>query len=235
MPRRCRSCASSMPAATRPSRAWSRFRGHRDFRPALRLEPAQLAAAARAGRAARRDGQRRFPPRHGDDLAFHPHRGGARRSDGWQPRRARLVIAADGRNSPMRQAAGIDVATTRFGQKALAFAVTHPIPHGNVSTEIHRTGGPFTLVPLPDHDGRPPRRWSGWRGRPNANALMELDTPAFEAAMSERSCHLFGPLTLASRRGIWPIIAQTASASRASGWRWWPRPRMSCRRSGRRG
>ena len=53
-----------------------------------------------------------------------------------------LVIAADGRNSPMRQAAGIAVRTTRYGQKALAFAVTHPIPHENVSTEIHRTGGP---------------------------------------------------------------------------------------------
>ena len=31
----------------------------------------------------------------------------------------------------------------------------HPIPHQNVSTEVHRTGGPFTLVPLPDRDGRP--------------------------------------------------------------------------------
>lgn len=55
----------------------------------------------------------------------------------------------------MREAAGIEVQTTRYGQKALAFAVTHDLPHENVSTEIHRTGGPFTLVPLPDLDGRP--------------------------------------------------------------------------------
>ncbi len=127
----------------------------------------------------------------------------------------RLVIAADGRNSPMRRASGIDVATTRFGQKALAFAVTHPIPHENVSTEIHRTGGPFTLVPLPDLDGRPSSAIVWMETAANANALMELDTPAFEEAMSERSCHLFGPLKLASRRGIWPIIAQ--SAQRMSG------------------
>ncbi|MEY4304433.1 MAG: hypothetical protein RIT52_608, partial [Pseudomonadota bacterium] len=36
----------------------------------------------------------------------------------------------------MREQAGISVKTTRYGQKALAFAVSHTIPHGNVSTEI---------------------------------------------------------------------------------------------------
>ncbi|MCI5112338.1 MAG: UbiH/UbiF family hydroxylase [Marivita sp.] len=130
-------------------------------------------------------------------------------SDGSKVR-CKLVIAADGRNSPMRQAAGIDVQTTRFGQKALAFAVTHPIPHGNVSTEIHRTGGPFTFVPLPDLDGRPSSAIVWMEEGPNAEALMTLDTEAFEAAMTTRSCSLFGPLTLASRRTIWPIISQHA-------------------------
>ncbi len=66
-----------------------------------------------------------------------------------------LVIGADGRHSPVRQAAGIESKTTRYGQKAVTFAVTHEAPHNNVSTEIHRSGGPFTLVPLPDHDGKP--------------------------------------------------------------------------------
>lgn len=131
--------------------------------------------------------------------------------------RCRLVIAADGRGSPMRQAAGIGVRTTRFGQKALAFAVTHPIPHGNLSTEIHRTGGPFTLVPLPDLDGRPSSAVVWMEDGPKAQALQALEKTAFEAAMSERSCHLFGPLTLASRRTLWPIIAQ--EAERLSGQR----------------
>ena len=124
--------------------------------------------------------------------------------------RTRLVIAADGRNSPMRGAAGIPVRTTRFGQKALAFAVTHPIPHGNVSTEIHRTGGPFTLVPLPDWEGRPCSAVVWMEEGPKATALMALDEPAFEAEMSARSCHLFGPLKLNSRRTLWPIISQQA-------------------------
>lgn len=123
---------------------------------------------------------------------------------------ARLVIAADGRHSPMREAAGIGVETRRYGQKALAFSVTHDLPHQNVSTEIHRTGGPFTLVPLPDRDARPASAVVWMDDGPRCVARMEMDVEAFEAEMSERSCHVLGPLTLTSRRSIWPIISQKA-------------------------
>ncbi|WP_299410463.1 UbiH/UbiF family hydroxylase [uncultured Roseobacter sp.] len=125
--------------------------------------------------------------------------------------RTRLVIAADGRGSPMRQAAGVEVHTKRYGQKALAFAVTHPIPHENVSTEIHRTGGPFTLVPLPDHNGLPSSAIVWMDDGPLSQARIAMDVEEFEAEMSTRSCHLFGPLTLASQRTIWPIISQQAA------------------------
>ncbi|MEQ8898789.1 MAG: UbiH/UbiF family hydroxylase [Roseovarius sp.] len=124
--------------------------------------------------------------------------------------RCRLVIAADGRNSPVREAAGVPVKILRYGQKALAFAVTHPIPHGNVSTEIHRSGGPFTLVPLPDYEGRPSSAIVWMEEGPEAMRLKALPEAEFEAAMNERSCLLFGPLKLASRRTIWPIISQVA-------------------------
>ena len=130
-------------------------------------------------------------------------------SDGARVR-CRLVIAADGRNSPIRKAAGIDVKTTRYGQKALAFAVTHPIPHENVSTEIHRSGGPFTLVPLPEHEGRPSSAVVWMEEGPEVARLADLTEAAFEAAMNTRSCHMFGPLALASRRTVWPIISQMA-------------------------
>ena len=128
---------------------------------------------------------------------------------------AKLVIAADGRNSPMRKAAGITVSTKRYGQKALAFAVTHPIPHNNVSTEIHRTGGPFTLVPLPDYNGLPCSAVVWMDDGPKSQTRFDANIPAFEDEMSTRSCHHFGPLTLASKRSIWPIISQTASAMSA--------------------
>ncbi|MDP2492422.1 UbiH/UbiF family hydroxylase [Shimia thalassica] len=130
-------------------------------------------------------------------------------SDGSRTR-ARLVIAADGRNSTMREAADIGLHTTRYGQKALAFAVTHPIPHKNVSTEIHRSGGPFTLVPLPDYQGKPSSALVWMERGPRATELFEMDVADFEREMTERSCSLFGPLTLASRRTIWPIISQSA-------------------------
>jgi 2-octaprenyl-6-methoxyphenol hydroxylase len=123
---------------------------------------------------------------------------------------ARMVIAADGRRSTIRQALGIGVRTTRYGQKALAFAATHPIAHQNVSTEIHRSGGPFTLVPLPDRDGRPCSAIVWMETGPEALRLAALPEAEFDAAMTARSCGILGPLTLASRRMVWPIISQTA-------------------------
>ena len=130
-------------------------------------------------------------------------------TDGSQ-QKAKLVLACDGRNSPMREAAGIPVKTTRYGQKALAFAVTHPVPHENVSTEIHRSGGPFTLVPLPDYQGLPSSAVVWMERGPRASELLQMETAEFEAAMTRRSCGLLGDLTLASRRTIWPIISQSA-------------------------
>lgn len=124
---------------------------------------------------------------------------------------AKLVIAADGRASTMRESLGIPVKTTRYGQKALAFAVTHPIPHENVSTEIHRSGGPFTLVPLPDRNGLPCSAVVWMETGPEAQRLAALSVPEFEAAINARSCQILGPLTLASQRSVWPIISQIAA------------------------
>jgi 2-octaprenyl-6-methoxyphenol hydroxylase len=125
---------------------------------------------------------------------------------------ARLVIAADGRTSPVRAALGIGARTLRYGQQALTFAVTHPIPHHNVSTEIHRSGGPFTLVPLPDRDGLPSSAVVWMERGAEAARLTALPDADFAAEATLRSCHVMGPLTLASRRTSWPIIAQIADA-----------------------
>ncbi len=123
---------------------------------------------------------------------------------------ARLVIAADGRASPVRTALGIGVTTMRYGQKALTFAVTHPIPHDNISTEVHRTGGPFTLVPLPDRDGLPCSAVVWMETGAEATRLAALADDDFMAEATLRSCHVMGPLTLVSRRMLWPIISQIA-------------------------
>lgn len=123
---------------------------------------------------------------------------------------ASLVIAADGRNSPVREALGIGARTFRYGQQALAFAVAHDMPHDNVSTEVHRSGGPFTLVPLPDRNGGPASAVVWMDRAAEVSRLTALPVPAFEAEMTARSSGALGPLRLISRLSVWPIISQIA-------------------------
>ena len=123
---------------------------------------------------------------------------------------AKLLIAADGRNSKVRDGVGIGVRRHGFAQKALAFNVVHEIPHGGTSTEIHASGGPFTLVPMPDAAGRPASAvvWMA-RGK-ECDALANMPESEFEAAAYERSFGYCGKLELASERRLWPMQSQLA-------------------------
>lgn len=126
--------------------------------------------------------------------------------------RAKLLIGADGRDSPVRRAVGIGARTFRYGQKALAFAVTHGVPHQKVSTEIHRSGGPFTLVPLPDRDGRHSSAVVWMENGREIARLAALPPEAFEVALNERSAGVLGHLRQATRLTQWPIISQIADS-----------------------
>lgn len=123
---------------------------------------------------------------------------------------ARLLIAADGRDSQLREAAGISATRLRYGQKALVFAVRHDRPHDGISTEVHQSGGPFTLVPLAGPDQN--RSAIVWMDLgPNIATLQDLDPDAFTAAVNTRSCGVMGPLALDGGVAAWPIIGQYAS------------------------
>jgi len=126
--------------------------------------------------------------------------------------RAKLVIGADGRHSAVRESLDIGVKTNRYGQKAISFAVTHPSPHNNVSTEIHRSGGPFTFVPLPDFEGEPCSAVVWMESGAEVTRLMALSDEDFESEALMRSAGLYGSLTLATRRMVWPIISQIAES-----------------------
>jgi len=63
---------------------------------------------------------------------------------------ARLVLAADGRHSVLRQAAGIATNSWSYDQTAIATSFAHSGPHQDISTEYHRAAGPCTAVPMPD-------------------------------------------------------------------------------------
>ncbi len=125
---------------------------------------------------------------------------------------ARLLIGADGRNSPVREAAGIGVSVRRYGQKALSFSVCHAAPHDNISTEVHREGGPFTLVPLPDRDGRPCSAVVWMADGAEVTRLAGLDTTAFDAEATARSGGVLGDLACVTPRQVWPITMQRATA-----------------------
>ena len=124
--------------------------------------------------------------------------------------RVRLVVAADGHRSPVREAAGIGTETTSYGQKALAFEARHSLPHQCNSIEIYNEGGAFTTVPLPDTAGEPASAivWMNYGTKSQAlSALPELD---FNAEMTLRSCGLLGPMERAGPVRMWPVITQKA-------------------------
>lgn len=123
---------------------------------------------------------------------------------------AAMVLACDGRGSPLREMAGIGAKRVDYGQTAIVFAVGHAAPHEDVSTEVHRAGGPFTLVPLPDREGQH-RSAVVWMDAAKRQAeRMELDNATFAAEATERSAEVMGPLTLLTRRAAWPITSQLA-------------------------
>lgn len=62
---------------------------------------------------------------------------------------ASFAVAADGRDSLLRKAAGIQVTKWSFDQSALVTRFAHSRDHEGISTEWHKLGGPFTTVPLP--------------------------------------------------------------------------------------
>ncbi|WP_108484659.1 FAD-dependent monooxygenase [Oceaniglobus ichthyenteri] len=125
---------------------------------------------------------------------------------------ARLVVGADGRASSVARAAGITMKTRRYGQKVLAFVATHTAPHHDVSTEIYNSGGAFTTVPLPDHEGAPASAIVWMNGGARALELYGLNDADFGAEMTLRACHILGDMRPISPRRMWPVVTQTAQA-----------------------
>jgi 2-octaprenyl-6-methoxyphenol hydroxylase len=63
---------------------------------------------------------------------------------------APLLIAADGRNSATREAAGIRVARWHYKHQAIVSVLRHELPHDHVAYEIFYPTGPFALLPMTD-------------------------------------------------------------------------------------
>ena len=120
--------------------------------------------------------------------------------------RAPLVIAADGRKSLCRTAAGIDMDEREYKQIALTVSVKHSRPHRDTSTEFHTASGPFTLVPLPGNHSS-----LVWVLDPNqADEIAGFDDGALAAEIERASHSILGKITVEPGRGLFPLIVATA-------------------------
>jgi 2-octaprenyl-6-methoxyphenol hydroxylase len=126
---------------------------------------------------------------------------------------AEMIIAADGRNSPTREAAGIATRRWSHEQTALTFHMRHTKDHEDVSAEFHTNQGPFTLVPLGSNLSSVV--WMVKHER--AKELLKLNNQDFALA-AERQCQsILGKMDLIGEIGEWPLsslIAQRFFAPR---------------------
>lgn len=114
---------------------------------------------------------------------------------------ASLVVAADGRNSPMRRAAGIQARSWAYPQAALTTILAHERDHRDISTEFHTRHGPFTLVPLP---GR--RSSLVWVTEPEKAAhLREYSDAALALTIERQAKAILGKMTIDGPRGVVPM------------------------------
>jgi 2-octaprenyl-6-methoxyphenol hydroxylase len=126
---------------------------------------------------------------------------------------ARLLVAADGRHSAARQALGIDAQIRNYGQSAIVCSFGHERPHEATSIELHRPGGPFTMVPLPGQ--RSSLVWV--EPTEKANALMALDDKAFLQGLDVQVSPWLGHVSHVSVRRSYPlsgVLAKSLTAPR---------------------
>jgi 2-octaprenyl-6-methoxyphenol hydroxylase len=133
--------------------------------------------------------------------------GGVRVSlEGGEELRAPLLVAADGRNSPARQAAGIRMARWRYDHAAIVSTLFHERPHDNVAYEIFYPSGPFALLPMTDTaDGRHRSAivWSVPSG--DAHGWMSLADDAFAAEAQAAMGGFLGRIGMAAPRSTYPL------------------------------
>lgn len=119
--------------------------------------------------------------------------------------RAPLLIAAEGRNSPTREAAGITVARWKYDHAAIIGAFHHERAHENIAFEIFYPTGPFALLPLPDDEigHRSAIVWSV-KGA-DGPAMLKLSDRAFLAEAEKQMGGFLGKLSHASPRASYPL------------------------------
>ncbi len=138
-------------------------------------------------------------------LARNPSDVVATLSDG-RTVRARVAVAADGRGSPVRESAGIDVTRWSYDQTAIVCTVAHSLPHGDAAQEHFLPAGPFAILPLTGQ-----RSSVVWTEKAHlAPAILAQDQTAFQRELESRFGDYLGDLTLEGPRFSYPLALQFA-------------------------
>jgi 2-octaprenyl-6-methoxyphenol hydroxylase len=154
---------------------------------------AALEAAVAARRVRRVDALADTVSFSADDVTITASKG--------EPITARLVVAADGRRSKLRDAAGIVAQEWRYPQSALVCNLAHTLPHHDASTEFHTEHGPFTLVPLPGN-----RSSLVWVDAPDeTRRRLEASETDVAEEIERRSASMLGKITIEGARQAFPL------------------------------
>jgi len=113
----------------------------------------------------------------------------------------RLVVAADGATSTVRELLGIAMQRWEYGQTAIITNVTPDRPHGNRAYERFTDSGPLALLPMSDN------RYSVvWTVRADyATSVLAMDDVTFLAALQARVGRRVGTLIKVGRRRDYPL------------------------------
>jgi 2-octaprenyl-6-methoxyphenol hydroxylase len=119
---------------------------------------------------------------------------------------AALMVAAEARNSPTREEAGIAVAKWDYRHRAIIAGLTHDKPHEGVAWEIFYPAGPFALLPLLDGADGKHRSALVWTvNQRDAAGVLALSQRAFIAEVEKRMHGIFGAISLEGPRSSYPL------------------------------
>jgi 2-octaprenyl-6-methoxyphenol hydroxylase len=119
---------------------------------------------------------------------------------------ARLVVAADGVRSKLRDMAGIKTVHWDYGQSGIVCTVIHERPHHGRAEEHFLPSGPFAILPLKSDEKGNNRSSIVWtERRENAERLVKDDIFVFEAELEQRFGLKLGEIHVEGNRRAWPL------------------------------